>query len=115
MKIYKCPECGEDKKFNFDYDYSEQHRPVKNVWCLTCGEVFDGNMPVAELQYKYTEGKGFTGYLKTFEQIQEENIYSIAEKEFQNVGDEGLFPNHTDKDIWISGFVAAVNYIKTKQ
>jgi hypothetical protein len=28
----------------------------------------------------------------------------IAIKEFENVGDEKLFPNHTDKDIWIAGF-----------
>jgi len=28
----------------------------------------------------------------------------IAIKEFENVEDEKLFPNHTDKDIWIAGF-----------
>lgn len=32
-------------------------------------------------------------------------IEEIAFKEFENVGDEKLFPNHTDKDIWVSGFV----------
>lgn len=32
------------------------------------------------------------------------NSEKIAIEEFKNVGDEGLFPNHTDKDIWISGF-----------
>lgn len=33
------------------------------------------------------------------------------EKEFdKNVGDEGLFPNHTDKDIWMSGFEAGYGY-----
>ena len=33
------------------------------------------------------------------------------EKEFdKNVGDEGLFPNHTDKDIWMSGFEAGYKY-----
>jgi hypothetical protein len=30
----------------------------------------------------------------------------LANEEFKNVGDEGLFPNHTDKDIWIAGFKA---------
>lgn len=34
----------------------------------------------------------------------------LASEEFKNVGDEGLFPNHTDKDIWISGFKAG--YLK---
>lgn len=30
----------------------------------------------------------------------------VASKEFEKVGDDKLFPNHTDKDIWVSGFVA---------
>ena len=30
----------------------------------------------------------------------------IALIEFENVGDEKLFPNHTDKDIWVAGFIA---------
>jgi len=30
----------------------------------------------------------------------------IANEAFKSVGDEGLFPNHTDKDIWINGFKA---------
>lgn len=34
----------------------------------------------------------------------------LASEEFKNVGDEGLFPNHTDKDIWIAGFKAG--YLK---
>lgn len=32
------------------------------------------------------------------------DIEKTAFAEFEKVGDEGLFPNHTDKDIWISGF-----------
>lgn len=36
----------------------------------------------------------------------------IMEQEFNsNVGDEGLFPNHTDKDIWMAGFEAGYQYI----
>ena len=34
----------------------------------------------------------------------------LANEEFKNVGDEGLFPNHTDKDIWTAGFKAG--YLK---
>jgi hypothetical protein len=30
----------------------------------------------------------------------------IALEEFKKVGDEGLFPNHSDGDIWVSGFIA---------
>lgn len=39
------------------------------------------------------------------------NIEKIAFEEFENVGDDGLFPNHTDKDIWIAGFKAGYSYI----
>ena len=58
------------------------------------------------------ESKDFSAYLRTIEQIQEEMVEVVARREFEKVGDEGLFPNHTDMDIWVSGFVAAVNYIK---
>ena len=34
----------------------------------------------------------------------------IAFEEFEKVGDEKLFPNHTDKDIWISGFKSGFEY-----
>ena len=33
-----------------------------------------------------------------------EDIDNAAVKEYENVGDEKLFPNHTDKDIWMNGF-----------
>ena len=38
-------------------------------------------------------------------------IEEIALEEFKNVGDDGLFPNHTDKDIWIAGFKAGFSYL----
>jgi hypothetical protein len=38
------------------------------------------------------------------------SIEEIANEEFKNVGDEGLFPNHTDKDIWMSGFKACADF-----
>ena len=34
----------------------------------------------------------------------------IANEEFKKVGDEGLFPNYTDKDIWVDGFKAGYMY-----
>ena len=39
-------------------------------------------------------------------------IEQIALEEFKNVGDEGLFPNHSDRDIWVSGFMAGYNFYK---
>jgi hypothetical protein len=35
----------------------------------------------------------------------------IALEEFTKVGDDGLFPNHSDKDIWVAGFKAGYDYI----
>jgi hypothetical protein len=37
-----------------------------------------------------------------------------ALSEFENVGDEGLFPNHSDKDIWVAGFKAGYEFAKEK-
>lgn len=32
----------------------------------------------------------------------------IAFQEYEKVGDDKLFPSHTDKDIWVAGFVACL-------
>lgn len=41
---------------------------------------------------------------------------AIMEKEFtKTVGDEGLFPNHSDKDIWMAGFEVGYNYYAAQQ
>jgi hypothetical protein len=37
-------------------------------------------------------------------QISDEEIDNAVVKEYENVGDEKLFPNHSDKDIWMNGF-----------
>ena len=48
-QIYKCPKCGEVENLHYNYDYSQQHRPVADVLCNNCGEFFDGDMPISEL------------------------------------------------------------------
>jgi len=45
-KIYKCPKCGEKENLHYNYDYNQQHRPIKDVLCNDCGEIFEGNMSV---------------------------------------------------------------------
>lgn len=40
----------------------------------------------------------------------EQMLHIIANEEFNNVGDDGLFPNYSDKDIWIAGFKAGFTY-----
>ena len=49
---------------------------------------------------------------ETLKKVRE--VEAIAAAQFEYVGDEGLFPNHTDKDIWIAGFVQGYFYFKTK-
>jgi hypothetical protein len=34
-----------------------------------------------------------------------------ANREFENVGDEGMSPNHSDKDIWVNGFKSAFQFM----
>lgn len=45
---------------------------------------------------------------------EQREVEAIAADQFEYVGDEGLFPNYTDKDIWMAGFVAAYHFFKTK-
>lgn len=45
---------------------------------------------------------------KEYEQLANELFY-------KEVGDDQLFPNHTDKDIWVAGFVAGYKYMQEKQ
>jgi len=46
---YQCSKCGETENLHYNYDYSQQHRPVIDVFCNVCENTFDGNMPVAKL------------------------------------------------------------------
>lgn len=50
--LYTCPSCGEGKNLHYNYDYSKQHRPVREVLCNECGQMFDGDMVVEELVTK---------------------------------------------------------------
>lgn len=36
--------------------------------------------------------------------ISDEEIDNAVVLQYENVGDEKLFPNHSDKDIWMNGF-----------
>jgi len=88
-KIYESPDGGETVYERTAGDYTKKLKP------------------------KYTEGKGISFYLSQ-DQFREMEVEKIANEQYENVGDEKLFPNHTDKDIWVNGFVAAVEYIKSQ-
>jgi len=50
--IYKCPKCGETENLHFNYDYSKQHRPVDDVLCNECGEIFTDKVSKWDLIYE---------------------------------------------------------------
>ena len=45
---YQCSSCGETENIHFNYDYTQAHRPIKDIVCNACGEEYPGNMSVKE-------------------------------------------------------------------
>ena len=83
-KIYKCPKCGEKENLHFNYDYNQQHRPIKDVLCNECGDVFEGNMPVdifiAKAVSEYPELEGTMGLC---EDVIQKRTGKMTEEEWQ--------------------------------
>ena len=83
-KIYKCLKCGEKENLHFNYDYNQQHRPIKDVLCNDCGEVFEGNMPVdifiAKAVSEYPE---LEGTMNLCEEIIQKRTGKMTEEEWQ--------------------------------
>jgi len=46
------------------------------------------------------------------QEISDEEIDNAVVKEYENVGDEKLFPNHSDKDIWMNGFYEGAKWYR---
>ena len=44
--IDTCPKCGATENFHYNYDYSKAHRPVFDILCNECEELF---LPVLKL------------------------------------------------------------------
>ena len=63
--IYKCPKCGEKDNLHFNYDYSKQHRPIKDILCNQCGESFDGNIPLTNIVSKEPKQTAVQVYIST--------------------------------------------------
>jgi len=82
--IYKCPKCGEKENLHFNYDYNQQHRPIKDVLCNDCGEVFEGNMTVdifiAKAVSEYPE---LEGTMNLCEEIIQKRTGKMTEEEWQ--------------------------------
>lgn len=83
-KIYKCPKCGEKENLHFNYDYSQQHRPIKDVVCNECGEIFEGDMPVDVFIAKATsEYPDLEGTMNLCEDIIQKRTGKMTEEEWQ--------------------------------
>jgi hypothetical protein len=80
--IYKCPKCGEDKNLLYNYDYSQQHRPVKDVLCTKCEETFDGNILISEL-IKVSQYPELEGTMKLCEDVIQKRTGKMTEEEWQ--------------------------------
>jgi uncharacterized Zn finger protein len=39
-KQIKCPNCGEEENFHFNYDYSKKDMPIVDILCNKCGQIF---------------------------------------------------------------------------
>jgi len=118
-KIYKCPKCGEKENLHFNYDYNQQHRPIKDVLCNDCGEVFEGNMPVdvfiAKAVSEYPELEGTmnlceeiiqkrTGKMNEEEWQAAERAQTGTKQETLEEAAESLFPDSSiQKRIFIKG------------
>jgi len=79
-------------------------------------------LPQQEISDKKTlseKYKEYKDWLNEIPQISDEEIDNAVVEKYENVGDEKLFPNHTDKDIWMNGFYeGAIWYreqLKSKQ
>ena len=46
------------------------------------------------------------------QEISDEEIDNAVVIGYENVGDEKLFPNHTDKDIWMNGFYEGARWYR---
>jgi hypothetical protein len=76
--------------------------------------------PVMKLDAEFIRAGFKAGYKKAKEiqkeqfqpEISDEEIDNAVVKEYENVGDEKLFPNHTDKDIWMNGFCEGIKWYR---
>lgn len=58
--------------------------------------------------------KILSDYLENKHKSHLDTMEFVARKQFKKVGDDGLFPNHSDEDIWVKGFLEGVKHMKNK-
>jgi hypothetical protein len=58
------------------------------------------------------ESKGRNEVELPQQEISDEEIDNAVVKQYENVGDDKLFPNHSDKDIWMNGFYEGAKWYR---
>lgn len=65
----------------------------------------DGGINYPKIHWEYIEDDDNEHIVEANGMIDDDSIEVIANQRFKSVGDDGLFPNHSDKDVWVSGFI----------
>jgi hypothetical protein len=74
--------------------------------------VFDYNA-IEILSFKVIEHlNNEENFMPKIKEISDEEIDNAVVLRYENVGDEKLFPNHTDKDIWMNGFYEGAKWYR---
>lgn len=66
-------------------------------------EIFNNILPASENTTRISPEK----FLDDME------LEALALTQFNGAGDDGLFPNHSDRDIWVDGFIKGYTYFLT--
>lgn len=65
-----------------------------------------------KIHWEYIKDDDNEHIVESNEMIDGNSVEAIANNRFNLVADDGLFPNHSDKDIWVSGFVNGYNEMR---
>lgn len=103
------------RKYEFEQYYKETYGNNELGHSLNwSGEVAKGHTNTISYEQAIEIVKDMNKQPMTFvpNEISDEEIDNNIVKEYENVGDEKLFPNFTDKDIWGNGFYEGAKWYR---
>jgi len=125
VKLLKCkatqlldePYISDDFQIGPDGAYEHTEEDELKDWDVTLNDGLDNEPYISDdfqigSEGAYEHANPDINYTKPgfVEKRTNQMLEHLANEAFKSVGDEGLFPNHTDKDIWTAGFKAG--YLK---
>lgn len=79
-----CSKCGETGNFQFTFDYSKAHRPVINILCNNCGELFPPALKLPKEEPKQETPEHNSKFIVfTYQDSEDWTQYSIPLDSFQ--------------------------------